>query len=78
MNTLRNLSVVLAVIVLTGFARRPFDDRLSESMEERNLLPPPIEMDTREELGQTALAIALGGLRPVSYTHLTLPTTPYV
>ena len=60
MNTLRNLSVVLAVIVLTGFARRPFDDRLSESMQERNLLPPPIGMDTREELGQTALAIALG------------------
>ena len=72
MNTLRNLSVVLAVIVLTGFARRPFDDSLSESMRERNLLPSPIGIDTREELGQTALAIALGGLRPLMAAMLNI------
>ncbi len=60
-----NLSVVLAAVILTGFLRRPFDDRLAEDMQERNLLPPPIALDTREELGQTALAIALGGLRPL-------------
>ena len=72
MKTFSNLFVVLAVILLTGFARRPFDDRLSEEMQERNLLPPSIEIDTREELGQTALAIALGGLRPLMAAILNL------
>ena len=29
-------------------------------------------------LGATAIALALGTMAAVSYTHLTLPTTPYV
>ncbi len=65
MKLARNLSVVLLAIVVVGFARRPLDDHFVESMQERNLLPPPISLDTREELGQTSLAIALGGLRPL-------------
>ncbi len=67
-----NLTVVLAAVVLTGMLRRPLDDRLAENMRERHLLPPPIEMDTREELGQTTLAIALGGLRPLVAAMLNL------
>ncbi len=67
-----NLTVVLAAVVLTGMLRRPLDDRLVGDMRERDLLPPPIEMDTREELGQTTLAIALGGLRPLVAAMLNL------
>ena len=62
MKLFRNLSVVLAAIILTGFLRRPFDDRLAEDMQERNLLPPPIALDTREELGQTAHSFLSGWL----------------
>ncbi len=77
MKLIRNLSVVLAAVILTGLLRRPFDDRLAANMQERNLLPPPIELDTREELGQTALAIALGGLRPLAATMLNIQAHGY-
>ena len=72
-----NLTVVLATVVLTGMLRRPLDDRLTHDMRERNLLPSPIEMDTREELGQTALAIALGGLRPLVAAMLNIRAHGY-
>ena len=32
----------------------------------------------KNQLSQEGLAEMLGVSRPVSYTHLTLPTTPYV
>ena len=35
-------------------------------------------VERAKELGQTALAITDHGVMSVSYTHLTLPTTPYV
>ena len=72
-----NLTVVLAAVVLTGMLRRPLDDRLTDDMRERNLLPSPIEMDTREELGQTTLAIALGGLRPLVAAMLNIRAHGY-
>ena len=77
MKFLRNLFFVLLAIVVTGFARRPLDDRLVKSMQERNLLPPPISLDTREELGQTSLAIALGGLRPLVAAMLNIKAHTY-
>ena len=63
MKLIRNLVVVFTVLALAGLAKAPFDERLESNMKERNLLPKPIELDTWEELGQTSLAIALGGLR---------------
>ena len=37
-----------------------------------------IELKTVEVYGQGATATEVGEYAPVSYTHLTLPTTPYV
>ena len=37
-----------------------------------------IVVEREESLEQTAGGIFLPGGAPVSYTHLTLPTTPYV
>ena len=40
----------------------------------------PILLSARAVLARVDLSLTpwLGGARPVSYTHLTLPTTPYV
>lgn len=65
MKRIRNIIVVLASLVLVGLAKLPYDERLEADMLERGLLPEPIELDTREKLGQTSVAIALGGLRSV-------------
>ncbi|MBJ06938.1 MAG: hypothetical protein CMO40_07465 [Verrucomicrobiaceae bacterium] len=77
MRFIRNLFIVLFSIVVVGLVRRPFDNRFVDSMQERNLLPPPISLDTREELGQTSLAIALGGLRPLVAAMLNIKAHTY-
>nr|NIP97145.1 hypothetical protein [Akkermansiaceae bacterium] len=70
--TLRNLLVVLVALTLAGFLRQPHDDRVAAHLREQRLLPEPIALDTREELGQTGFAIALGGLRPLIAALLNL------
>jgi hypothetical protein len=72
MKFLRNIIVVLIALALAGLARLPWDDKVAADLRERRLLPEPINLDTREELGQTGLAIALGGLRPLIASMLNL------
>ena len=38
----------------------------------------PVETALREVWEEVGIELAPGSLVPVSYTHLTLPTTPYV
>ncbi|MEO1844197.1 MAG: hypothetical protein ABGZ37_07965 [Akkermansiaceae bacterium] len=68
----RNLIVVFAALALVGFVRLPHDNKVAADLREQHLLPVPISLDTREELGQTGLAIALGGLRPLIASMLNL------
>ena len=41
-------------------------------------LQRPLLLEGDAGVGKTAVAQALASMQPVSYTHLTLPTTPYV
>jgi tetratricopeptide (TPR) repeat protein len=65
--------VVLAVALLGfGAARLPFEAGLSRELRAARLMPPPLEIGTREKIGQTSSAVALGGLRTLVATFLNL------
>ena len=63
MKLARKILVVLLALFLVGFAKRPLEDSLAQDLRERRLLPKPLDFETRQALGQTSYAIALGGMR---------------
>ncbi len=64
---------ILAVAVLAfGAARMPFEAGLTKELRAANLTPPPMEIGTRDKIGQTSSAVALGGLRTLVATFLNL------
>lgn len=68
MKSARKLLVVLLALAASGLALRPFEAAFMADLRERRIAPPPIDLETREALGQTTYAIALGGLRPLIAT----------
>lgn len=77
MKTARKLLVVLLALAGFGFAVRPFQTGFVGDLRERRLMPPPIDLETREALGQTTYAIALGGLRPLIATMRNIKAHTY-
>lgn len=64
-------------ILLFGAARLPFEAGLSRNLKESGLFPPVLEVGTRERIGQTSSAVALGGLRTLVATFLNLRTVGF-
>jgi tetratricopeptide (TPR) repeat protein len=65
--------MILAVALLAlGAARMPFEAKLGRELRDAGLFPPPMKIDTREKIGQTSSAVALGGLRTLVATFLNL------
>lgn len=69
---LRKAIVVILALIAFGFALRPFDNALRKDMEEQGLLYEPLDLNTRESIGQVSLAISLGGLRSLVATMMNL------
>lgn len=66
-------SAILTVALLAfGAARLPFEAALSRELAAAGLFPPKLEIGTRERIGQTSSAVALGGLRTLVATFLNL------
>ncbi len=64
---------ILAVAVLAfGAARLPFEAGLAKELRKAGLTPPPIEIGTRDKIGQTSSAVVLGGLRTLVATFMNL------
>jgi hypothetical protein len=64
---------ILAVALLAfGAARLPFEAGLRDELRATGLTPPPMEIGTRDRIGQTSSAVALGGLRTLVATFLNL------
>lgn len=64
---------ILAVAVLAfGAARMPFEADLAKELKDADLTPPPMEIGTRDKIGQTSSAVALGGLRTLVATFMNL------
>lgn len=55
-----------------GAARMPFEAGLAEDIQAAGLMPPKMEIGTRDKIGQTSSAVALGGLRTLVATFLNL------
>lgn len=67
----RNAVLTVAVLAF-GAARMPFEAGLAKELRAANLTPPPMEIGTRDKIGQTSSAVALGGLRTLVATFLNL------
>jgi len=66
-------NVILAVAILAfGAVRMPFEAGLSKELRAAGLTPPPLEIGTRDKIGQTSSAVALGGLRTLVATFMNL------
>lgn len=55
-----------------GAARLPYEAGLAKELRSAGLTPPPMEIGTRDKIGQTSSAVALGGLRTLVATFMNL------
>ena len=65
-------AILLVALVAFGAARLPFEAGLAQQLRAAGLFPPPLQIGTREKIGQTSSAVALGGLRTLVATFLNL------
>jgi len=71
------ITVLIMALLLFGAARLRFEAKLSAELREARLFPASLEIDTREKIGQTSSAVALGGLRTLVATFLNLRAFTY-
>jgi hypothetical protein len=70
---LARISAVIGVAwVALGFLRMPIEAGLAKELESKRLTGPTLEIGTRDKIGQTSSAVALGGLRTLVATFLNL------
>ncbi len=70
-NWQRNGILVGAIFVFGGL-RLPFEAGLRGELQAAHLIPQALEIGTRDKIGQTSSAVALGGLRTLVATFLNL------
>ncbi len=64
---------ILTVALLAfGAARLPYEAGLADELHATGLTRKPMEIETRDKIGQTSSAVALGGLRTLVATFLNL------
>lgn len=69
---------ILAVAVLAfGALRLPYEAALGRDLRAAGLTSAPMEIGTRDRIGQTSSAVALGGLRTLVATFLNLRAFTY-
>jgi hypothetical protein len=69
---------ILGVALLAfGVARMPYEQALGSSLRDAGLFPPALQIGTRDKIGQTCSAVALGGLRTLVATFLNLRAFTY-
>ncbi|MEO7099231.1 MAG: hypothetical protein ABI162_07700, partial [Luteolibacter sp.] len=64
--------ILAAAVLAFGAVRMPFEAALSHDLRKAGLTTEPLEIGTREKIGQTSSAVALGGLRTLVATFLNL------
>lgn len=64
--------LVLGMLAASGAASMSWEHRFSAELRAAGLLKRPLALGTREKLGQTSSAVALGGLRTLVATFLNL------
>ncbi len=74
---LKSTLIVAVAIAATGAVRMPLENHLANDLRGAGLLPADLEISTREKIGQTSAAVALGGLRTLVATFLNLRAFTY-
>lgn len=64
-------------LLVFGVIRLPYETALSRSLRDAGLFPPALGIGTRDKIGQTSSAVALGGLRTLVATFLNLRAFTY-
>lgn len=72
MKSWRKPLIVLIAVLGFGALRLPYEARLSDELRTSGLLPEKVSINTRDHIGQTSSAVALGGLRTLVATFLNL------
>ena len=67
----RNGILILSVLAF-GAVRMPFEAKLAEQLTTARLSPVTLAIGTRDKIGQTSSAVALGGLRTLVATFINL------
>lgn len=68
----RRPMILLVAALVAGAVRLPIEAGLTKKLEAAGLLPEPLAISTRDRIGQTSSAVALGGLRTLVATFLNL------
>lgn len=69
--------ILAGAILAFGAARLPFEASLAKELRAAGLTSAPMEIGTRDKIGQTSSAVALGGLRTLVATFLNLRAFSY-
>ena len=64
--------MLLVAVLVSGVVRMPCEVVLSSELRAAGLFQVPLAIDTRDKIGQTSAAVALGGLRTLVATFLNL------
>lgn len=72
MKTWQRNGILTVALLAFGAARMPYESKLAKELKESGLTPQPMEIGTRDKIGQTSSAVALGGLRTLVATFLNL------
>ncbi|MEO0017191.1 MAG: hypothetical protein RLZZ522_474, partial [Verrucomicrobiota bacterium] len=72
MNRWRKLGVITLALLAAGAVRLPLELALTRELRDARLLSPPLDIDTRDHIGQTSAAVALGGLQTLVATFYNL------
>ncbi|MCP5546035.1 MAG: hypothetical protein H7A50_01540 [Akkermansiaceae bacterium] len=72
MRLVRKSMILLAVALVFGAIRMPFESALRGELEKSGLIPRELEVGTKQKLGQTFAAVSLGGLRTLVATFYNL------
>ena len=71
------ITIFCGALLAMGALRMPMEIALTRELRAANLLPPELQIGTRERIGQTSSAVALGGLRTLVATFLNLRAYTY-
>jgi hypothetical protein len=77
MRAWQRYGILTAALLAFGAARLPFEAALTRDLRGARLLPEEMDIGTREQIGQTSAAVALGGLRTLVATFLNLRAFGY-
>lgn len=72
MNFYRKIGSVILLLLLAGWVKSPWELAAQRDFMQAGLLSQPLDLDTKEKIGQTSAAVALGGMRSVVATFINL------